>query len=243
MNHSHSQRQVRLVKLVRKLLELARSNSNAHEAGLALSRAQKLMQKYGISESDAEASAVKESQTRGAPSNAEKVPQWMDRLVWVVNRAFGCRAYFGWRHGRSGLLRIVTFCGFGERPVVAAYSFDVLSRQVQEATAAFLKTQNKRLKLATRRARADQFREGWVDGVRQVVDDFSMSECERRAMTHYIDALGFSAVTLRQARDCRGADLARGKGVAAGQNARLFHGMPGHEDENLLGYRGDTSCE
>lgn len=38
---SHSQRQARLVKLVRKLLELARSNSNAHEAGLALARAQK----------------------------------------------------------------------------------------------------------------------------------------------------------------------------------------------------------
>ncbi|WP_211130843.1 DUF2786 domain-containing protein, partial [Serratia surfactantfaciens] len=35
---SHSQRQARLVKLVRKLLELARSNSNAHEAGLALAR-------------------------------------------------------------------------------------------------------------------------------------------------------------------------------------------------------------
>ena len=54
---SHSQRQARLVKLVRKLLELARSNSNAHEAGLALARAQKLMEKYGISELEASLSS------------------------------------------------------------------------------------------------------------------------------------------------------------------------------------------
>lgn len=128
MSHSHSQRQVRLVKLIRKLLELAKNNSNAHEAGLALSRAQALMQKYGISELDAESSSIREDQTQKAPSNAVKIPQWMDRLVWVVNRAFGCRAYYSWQQGSAGNShRVVMFCGFGERPAVAAYSFDVLA--------------------------------------------------------------------------------------------------------------------
>ena len=60
---NHSQRQDRLMKLIRKLLELAKNNNNAHEAGLALSRAQKLMQKYGISELDAESSSVQEADT------------------------------------------------------------------------------------------------------------------------------------------------------------------------------------
>lgn len=41
-------RQERLVSLVRKLLDLSRCNSNPHEAGLALSRAQRLMKQYGI---------------------------------------------------------------------------------------------------------------------------------------------------------------------------------------------------
>ena len=50
---NNSQRQLRLLNLVRKLLKLGRSNSNAHEAGLALQRAQKLMARYGISELDA----------------------------------------------------------------------------------------------------------------------------------------------------------------------------------------------
>ncbi|HEN3405306.1 TPA: DUF2786 domain-containing protein [Yersinia enterocolitica] len=112
---SHSHRQNRLVKLIRKLLELSKNNSNANEAGQALSRAQKLMRKYGISELDAESSFVREYQTQKAPSDAVKVPQWMDRLVWVINRAFGCRAYYSWRLGNSGNShRVVMFCGFGD---------------------------------------------------------------------------------------------------------------------------------
>lgn len=238
MSHSHSQRQVRLVTLIRKLLELAKNNSNAHEAGLALSRAQKLMQKYGISELDAESSSVQESQTQRAPSDAVKVPQWMDRLVWLMNRAFGCRAYYSWQREWSGdSHRVVVFCGFGERPVVAAYSFDVLSRQLKKATTDYLKTQNKRLKLATRRARADQFREGWVEGVRRVVVDFGPSQRESQIMTHYLEALALSKTKFRDAKECRGADIARGTGFVAGKNARLYHGVDGAEQGKLTCHR------
>lgn len=173
-----------------------------------------------------------------------KIPQWMDRLVWVVNRAFGCRAYFGWQQGRSGNWhRVVTFCGFGERPVVAAYSFDVLSRQLKEAAAAYLKTQSKRLKLATRRARADQFREGWVEGVRRVVADFGMNEHESRVMTHYISVLGLDDAKFRGARHCRGADVARGSGFSAGQNARLHHGVEGAAQGRLASGNEEVSYE
>ncbi|CAI1912800.1 Protein of uncharacterised function (DUF2786) [Serratia entomophila] len=230
---SHSQRQVRLVTLIRKLLELAKNNSNANEAGLALSRAQKLMQKYGISELDAESSSVREYQTQKAPSDAVKIPQWMDRLVWVINRAFGCRAYYS----RCNSHRVVMFCGFGERPAVAAYSFDVLSRQLKEATTAYLKTQNKRLKLSTRRARADQFREGWVEGVHRVVVDFGPSQRESQIMTHYLEALALDQTKLREAKECRGADIARGTGFVAGTNARLYHGVDGAEQGRLTGNR------
>lgn len=149
---SHSQRQARLVKLVRKLLELARSNSNAHEAGLALARAQKLMAKYGISELEANLSSIQTAPSQGAPSEAQKLPEWMISMVWAVSRAFGCRPYFSWRDTPSGQRRNVTFYGFSERPAVAAYAFDVLSRQLKESTADYLKTQNSRLKLSTRRA-------------------------------------------------------------------------------------------
>ena len=45
---NNSQRQLRLLNLVRKLLKLGRSNSNAHEAGLALQRARPRQEASGV---------------------------------------------------------------------------------------------------------------------------------------------------------------------------------------------------
>lgn len=212
---SHSQRKTRLVKLVRKLLELARSNSNAHEAGLALARAQKLMAKYGISELEANLSSIQSAPSQGAPSEAQKLPEWMISLVWSVSRAFGCRPYFSWRDTPSGQRRSVTFYGFSERPAVTAYAFDVLSQQLKESTADYLKTQNSRLKLSTRRARAEQFRAGWARGVQRVM------------MTAWIANQDMVDAKTRALKGCRGGDLARSQGFKAGQNARLHQGVQG----------------
>ncbi|HGX2389564.1 DUF2786 domain-containing protein [Escherichia coli] len=44
---SNSQRELRLLNLVRKQLKLGRSKRNAHGAELALQRVQKLMARYG----------------------------------------------------------------------------------------------------------------------------------------------------------------------------------------------------
>ncbi|HIA7945770.1 TPA: DUF2786 domain-containing protein, partial [Escherichia coli] len=82
-------RQEQLIKRIRKLLALSRNNSNPHEAGQALSRAQALMRKHGITELDADISVIKTSSSKGAPSEAEKVPVWMGRLMNVVAGAFG----------------------------------------------------------------------------------------------------------------------------------------------------------
>ncbi|MGJ3436746.1 DUF2786 domain-containing protein [Serratia sp. Je.1.23.a] len=224
---SHSQRQTRLVKLVRKLLELAHSNSNAHEAGLALARAQKLMAKYGISELEANLSSIQTAPSQGAPSEAQKLPEWMISLVWAVSRAFGCRPYFSWRDTPSGQRRNVTFYGFSERPAIAAYAFDVLSRQLKESTADYLKTQNSRLKLSTRRARAEQFRAGWVRGVQRVISSFPVPDNEQQLMTTWIANQDMVDAKTRALKGCRGGDLARSQGFKAGQNARLHQGVQG----------------
>lgn len=223
-----SQRQTRLVSLVRKLLELARRNSNAHEAGLALARAQKLMAKYGISELDASLSTVQQASSQGAPSEARRaLPEWMSRLAWTVGSAFGCRLYFSWRDKASGPRRNVTFYGFSERPAVAAYAFDVLSRQLKDATAIYLKTQDKRLKMSTRRVRAEQFRAGWVYGVQRVVTTFQVTELEQQLMTRWLENQQMGELQTRAVKACRGDAVARLQGYLAGKNARLHHGVQG----------------
>lgn len=233
---NNDKRLERLVSLVRKLLELSRSNSNAHEAGLALSRAQRLMEKYGISELDATLSSVREVASQIAPSEAEKVPEWMTSLAWAVGHAFGCRPYFSWRYTSSGdCRRTVTFYGFSERPAVAAYAFDVLTRQLKDATAAWLKTQSKKLKLTTRRKRAELFRAGWVEGMRRVITVFQVTEQETQLMTRWMENQNMKTVTIRELKSCRGGEIARHRGYEAGRNVRLHHGVEG-ENPAAIGY-------
>ncbi|ELF4281920.1 DUF2786 domain-containing protein [Salmonella enterica] len=232
----NEKRQERLVSLVRKLLELSRSNSNAHEAGLALSRAQRLMEKYGISDLDATLSTVREVASHSAPSEAEKVPKWMTSLSWAVAHAFGCRPYFSWRNTSSGeYRRTVTFYGFSERPAVAAYAFDVLTRQLKDATTLFLKTQSKKLKMTTRRNRAELFRAGWVEGVRRVITIFQVTEQETQLMTRWMENQNMETVTIRELKSCRGGDIARHRGYEAGKSAKLHHGVEG-EKTAAIGY-------
>ncbi|AWR82837.1 DUF2786 domain-containing protein [Salmonella enterica subsp. enterica serovar Virchow] len=237
-------RQEQLIKRIRKLLALSRNNSNSHEAGQALSRAQALMRKHGITELDADISVIKTSSSKGAPSEAEKVPVWMGRLMNVVAGAFGCHTYLDWRITTGGYWRrIVTFYGFGERPVVAAYAFDVLCRQMQKATKEYLSTQSRKLKQSTRRARAAMFRDGWVYGVRDVVDVFRLTEDETCVMNTWLQNQQFEGmVVFREVKDCYGGDHARWQGYNEGKKATLHHGVDSRDlrPESLISGGGEV---
>lgn len=191
-----------------------------------------------ISELDAGLTSVREASSRTAPSDAEKVPEWMVTLVRGVCHAFGCQAYYSWRQTSAGYRRSVTFYGFSEKPEIAAYAFDVLTRQLKDATNSYLKTQSKRLKLATRRARAEQFRDGWVCGVREVISATDISSEEQQVMSHWLESRSMKTVTTRELKACRGADTARYQGYEAGQNARLHQGVSGRGPA-AIGYRQD----
>jgi hypothetical protein len=95
--------------------------------------------------------------------------------------ATGCRCWFGWHvhvspQGVSSVRRSLHFYGFSERPEVALYIYTVLQRQLRAATDAHMSGyRTRRILLRTRRRRADQFREGWVSGVWQVLQSFAPS--------------------------------------------------------------------
>ncbi|ECN8124410.1 DUF2786 domain-containing protein, partial [Salmonella enterica subsp. enterica serovar Typhimurium] len=123
---------------------------------------------------------------------------------------------------------------------VAAYAFDVLTRQLKDATAVYLKTQSKKLKLSTRRNRAELFRAGWVDGMRRVITVFRVTERETQLMTRWMDNQNMKAATIRELKSCRGGDIARHRGYEAGKNARLHHGVEG-ENTAAIGHREERT--
>lgn len=225
---------------IKKLLNLARKTSNANEAANAISMAQSLMRQYNISEVEAGFCDISEACSKGAPSDASRPPNYMGYLVQVVSQSFGVRALFTWRYDVRRLVsrRCVRFYGPGSRPEVAAYAFDVLSRQMIKARKEFIASLRKGIKTSTKTARADLFCEGWVNGVWQVLDAFNPREEEETLMeayrTHLRNKGDISESRLRKAGNTRGgSDDAVHAGYESGMNARLSHGVNGAASASL----------
>lgn len=67
------------------------------------------------------------------------------------------------------------FYGSDSRPEIAAYAFDVLSRQMMAERKKYQDKHCKRCGPSTRVARGDQFCEGWVFGARDVIAVYDVS--------------------------------------------------------------------
>lgn len=223
---------------IKKLLRLAKGTSSPEEAANAMTKAQAYMREYGLSENDVEFTDIKEASSTGAPSNAQKSPDYMHSLANLVCRAFGVEAYFSgeWRNNGS-IKRMVRFYGPGERAEIAAYAFDVLSRQMMCARKEYQAKHCKRCKPTTRIARGDQFCDGWVSGAYGVITAFGISPAEKGLLERYTQQLhekkGLKEGQSRSAKSCRGSDDASDAGYWAGKNARLHHGVGGVGDEPL----------
>lgn len=115
---------------IKKCLALATSN-NPHEAAAAMRQAQKLMQRFDISDADVGITDVSECATKAR--NVEAV-NWEVSLAHLVAKAFSCQVHGKVCHSYTENLRKrrdrrYVFVGVGAASEVAAYTFDVLSRQ------------------------------------------------------------------------------------------------------------------
>lgn len=222
---------------IRRLMALGTRNSNPHEAARAVALAQRLMQRHGLTQDMLSLSDVNESVCFSLTSDADKVPAWLSSLATVVCMATGCRCWFGWHihvssQGVSSVRRSLHFYGFSERPEVALYIYTVLQRQLRAATDAHMAGYRTcRILLRTRRRRADQFREGWVSGVWQVLQSFSPSGEENTVLQRWLARRHagepLADMTVRSAGKCRGDRTARVAGFLAGRDTELHHGFGG----------------
>lgn len=215
---------------IKKCLALSQS-ANEHEAAQALKQAQALMAKHGLT--DIEVSMADVDERSGARRMANKLPGWQWGVAQLVARALGCQHY---KRDKS-----MMFYGLGNRAEIAAYAFDVLFRQVNDARRRFLKTCRAR-NPKNRTYLADKFCDGWVRGAFDVVMDFAMPEKEQKIMEAYKNHRhgkikltnkrcvgGVSAVVWNA-----GADAAM-QGLGEGRKAQLHQAMGGENDFERLG--------
>lgn len=228
---------------IKKLLNLARRSSNSHEAATALSQAQALMRKHKLSQNDVDLMDITSKASKGAPSHAQSIPRYMTFLGQLICRAMGVNCYYSFRRNymNSQKQNTVIFYGPDERPEIAAYAFDVLSRQMVKARRTFIGSLRKNIKPATKTARADQFCEGWAEGAYQAIEPFVVTETEKTLMASFLAKLkkeqGATDLKSREARKCRGGEDAAEAGFNEELKARLNHGVSGKDSALSLEYK------
>ena len=216
----------RYLQKIKKLLNKARNNSSAKEAATAMRMAQKLMQEYGVSESDVSLSEVTENGTHKTPSGAVKPPRYMVMLANIICRAFGVRYYLSFDKNNR---RTVVFYGLAERPEIACYAFEVLSRQLIKGRKDYYSGIHKRTRPSKKTDLADTWCEAWVHGVWQVITEFIPTENESQVMTQYMarkkEQATFTDINMRDSKKHIQSHGAIRDGFRAGKKASLSHAV------------------
>ncbi|MGA0610529.1 DUF2786 domain-containing protein [Caldimonas sp. KR1-144] len=221
---------------IRKCLALGRS-SNEHEAAAAMRQAQKLMVEHGLDAVDVDLAHVGEAESRAV---MQTPVSWEITLAHLVAEAFGCQTFTTRRvlvgRTRSSVAAIRIFVGVGAAAEVAKYSFDVLSRQCAKARLSHIAKQPKNCKPITKTARGDQFANGWVHGVRDLVKRFAGNEQRTELLEMYMkrahpDLVEVDAKRREVGRNVRHDDA--WQGMEAGRQAKLHHGV-GAEQRPLI---------
>lgn len=181
----------KVIRKIQKCLALSKS-SNAGEAAAALRQAQKMMELYNVT---AEGLVMSELDVTRANSTAcTKPPQWELAMAHLVSQAFRCRLL--WLTGVFDNIRNRDiakgrweFVGLKHEAQIAAYSMDVLRRQLLKAREAYLKTwvaDNYGSRLKDKLAASTAFSEGFVSNIARQVhsiaphDDSTKDAIEKR---------------------------------------------------------------
>lgn len=212
---------------VRKCMALAKS-SNPHEAAAAMRQAQKLMEQFGIEHPDLLAAGVSEE---WAKSGATKTPtRYEVVLASAVASAFSCEIVFTSRLSGTGMDIDggYAFIGVAPSPEVASYTFTVLLRQLKRARSAYMATALKR-HTKNKTAAADQFCEGWVIAVRNLIAQVAPTAEQREAIDTYM-RINYAQTSVCEPRERLGGNRMathnhRHSGYVEGKTATLNRGV------------------
>ncbi|CAM3726286.1 DUF2786 domain-containing protein [Xenorhabdus thuongxuanensis] len=225
MNHNNE----RIISKLKKLYALSKS-SNPHEAAVALRRAQKLMQAYSISEDEIALSDIDESISDYWPVGQRRPPVYMLGLIAIIRDAFGVCSLLLNRVDTQ-----VSFYGPKERTALAAYTYEVLGRQLMKARKEYINNQNKCLKKTTKTSRGDKFAEGWVLAVLNEIVRLSMSQEEEELVYQWLKEkyANTTEVSGREAKKARGSMDAMNAGYRKGELVRLHQPVSGQEQMKI----------
>lgn len=216
----------RILDKIKKLLALAKSTSNEHEAANAMRKVQALMREHQLTDTDVALHEVSEKACK-CINQGEKQPNWSTVLSHTISKAFGISHIYSW--DSRPVRRTVIFFGMADRVEIGTYCYEVLAPQLLKARKAYLATLNKRLKTASKTNRADLFAEGWISTVYHKIERLVPTEQEQGLVKLYQDKR-FTNRTGLKTRETKENKRDMGsyyEGAAQGKHVRLNAGVAG----------------
>ena len=181
MEHDERSRQKALER-IKKCLALSES-TNPHEAEAALRQAHKLMEKYQLEHSDIDASRAEEFVLQIGSAKRHPAP-WVRMLSSTVAESLSCICFI--RSGYRG--QALIFIGEQGSGELAAYAYDVLSRQLQQSKKRY-QDELPSCGSSYKRKMGTLYAEGWIQAVRSRVNNFAeMSERTASAINAFTQA-------------------------------------------------------
>lgn len=211
----------RVMKKIIKCLALGKS-SNEHEAAIALKQAKALMEKHNLTMNELELSTIDVVEVGGS---SKRPPRWTLGLYSTAAHAFGCSLFI--KGGRP------VFVGTSPAPDIAAYSVDVLLRQLNKNKIEFMESIKSKSEL-TRSAAimiGKGFSEGWVLGCNKVVCEFAaelsgeVKESHLNKIQSHFGRAATEGKEGKSALDNELGNIAASAGFHNGLNAKIHTGM------------------
>ncbi|MAL01363.1 MAG: hypothetical protein CL536_04355 [Alcaligenaceae bacterium] len=208
------------IRKVKACLDMARSGE-ASEAATAMRQAQAMMARYGIDHPEILATSATEISI--SSSATERPALYESSLASLVARSSGCTVIFksNWGCGKW------SFIGCSPGVDIAAYSMDVLLRQLRKARRAYMDTKLRRYKRTNKTIRADAYCEGWVYTVSSLLTRYEATQEQVDAVAAYVrqhhPTLGQLRPTHRSSKFDTSLDQMRGH--MDGRTAELRSGV------------------
>ena len=225
----------RILDKIKKCLALSAS-SEPHEAAAALRQAQKLMEKFGVSESDIGRADIGQVEFRSAFS-VSNIKDYELALVSTVAKAFGCKIL--WKKSSSHAQGADVYgryimIGLKSQVPVAEYTVSVLQRKLVKARAQFVvdlteRHHNVKLDRAYKVKQADGFCQGWVGSVAKTVFAFALNEDTASLINDEVKRIASGKSAKTQHRDGGAAGYYAGQQAGAGESIHRPMGETKHK--------------
>lgn len=175
----------KIMERVQKCLNLANNaGATPGEAAAALNAAQRMMEKFGITEQDLGLVGMGEAVVKISIQAGKKIPLSLSMMINLMQRAFGVKAVVHQEIRVSDPSWCVTYYGPIARVELAAYTHHVLNRNIERGWAQQLKD---RPHLKGERGAKTGYYVGWVEGVSNLVTKFALGDKEQENIAAYIE--------------------------------------------------------